>query len=85
MYSEKETDMTTIVVLCDQYGIEAFWKNGRRVYSHFVIFDHIENRRVMTRETLDNVPIFNRDYGTFYKRNLTFTKVLTSSSSINII
>lgn len=54
----EQVDGTTILVECDRYGIGAYWKDGRRVYSMFVIYQHIETQRIMTRESLDNVPLF---------------------------
>lgn len=58
VFKKENVDGCTILVECDRYGIGAYWKDGRRVYSMFVIYQHIETHRVMTRESLDDVPIF---------------------------
>lgn len=53
--------MHTVVVECDRFELGVSWKNGRRVYTQFVIFEHIERQQTMTRRTLDNVLL--RDAG----------------------
>lgn len=56
IHNEEEVDWQTVLVECDRYGVGKYLKDGVRFYTHFAIFQHFETGRVMTRESLDNIP-----------------------------